>query len=58
MKLARKLPANMDCRSDEEKVRELLLADASIINEFNRRVAANIERRRIAKIHKKWERAA
>lgn len=53
-----KLPSRPDGRTDEDKARALLLADAPIINEWRKRVAANEERRRIARIHKKWENAA
>lgn len=50
-----RLPVRPDGRTDEDKARALLMADAPIINEFNRRVAANLERRRIERLHKKWE---
>lgn len=52
-----KVAVRPDARTDEDKARALLTADSLIINEFNRRVAANIERRRLERIRNKGKAA-
>lgn len=53
-----KLPSRPDGRTDDDKIRALLSQDSVIINEFNRRVAANIEARRLERIRQKWSKAS
>jgi hypothetical protein len=53
----KRLPANLDARSDEEKAYELLMRDNEVINDWHRRVRENEERRRLARLHRKWEAA-